>query len=125
MQTLAPSFSASRDDAKREMHWTAAGLLDGQSLNELFSLLLAESKPFRDDKKGFRTLGDLRQFAVQPREIAELIEESQKATAHYGCDRMAIVYTSVLVKQQFRRVSEALETRFFESKAEAISWLRG
>ena len=124
MTQLAPSFSVKRDDAAREIHWTAAGLLDEATLNQLFSLLLAESKPFRDDKKGFRVLGDLREFLVQTREISVLLEQSQTASAAYGVDKMAILYTSILMRQQFRRVSDALECEFFETKTDAIRWLR-
>ena len=124
MQTLAPEFSVTRVEHPREIHWTATGLLDQAKLAQLFSTLLETSKPFRHDKKGFRVLGDLREFAVQPREIAALIEQSQQASADYGVDRMAILCTSMLVKQQFRRVSDALDCQFFDGKAEAIAWLR-
>lgn len=124
MQTLAPSYTVNRHDSAREIHWSAAGLWDQAKVAELFSELLTTCKPFRDDRKGFRVLGDLREFAVQTREVAALIEKSQQSAAQLGVDRMAIVASSVLVKQQFRRVSEALDCRFFDNKAEAIAWLR-
>lgn len=90
----------------------------------LFHALLDASKPYRDDRKGFRVFGDLSQFAVQQREIAETMQQSQEASAQLGVDRMAIVYSSILVKQQFRRISEALDCRFFEDRTEALAWLR-
>ena len=124
MQTLVPDYYVKRIETPREIHWAASGLLDEAKLNELFSTLLTTSKPFRDDKKGFRVLGDLREFAVQPREIAALIEQSQQASAQYGVDRMAILCTSMLVKQQFRRVSDSLECEFFDTKGDALAWIR-
>ncbi len=124
MQRLAPSFTVTREDNPREIHWTVVGLFDQQKIGELFSALLESSKPFRDDRKGFRVLGDLRDFAVQQREVAEMMETSQEVSAQLGVDRMAIVYSSMLVKQQFRRVSDALECEFFDAKADAIAWLR-
>ena len=124
MADLTPAFNVARKDAQREIHWSASGLWDAAKMAELFSELLDISRPFRHDKMGFRVLGDLRDFAVQPREIAALIEQSQRASAQYGVDRMAIVCSSVLVKQQFRRVSEALECEYFTDKSEAIAWLR-
>ncbi|MEO0463808.1 MAG: STAS/SEC14 domain-containing protein [Pseudomonadota bacterium] len=124
METLAPSFSVKRNDAMREVYYTLSGLFSLQDIDALFSELLKASEPFIHDRKGFRVLGDLREFTVQTREVGEKMRLSQETSAKVGVDKMAIVYSSVLLKQQFRRVSEALECEFFESKADAIAWLR-
>lgn len=124
METLAPSFSVKRNDAMREVYYILSGLFSLQDIDALFSELLTTAKPFIEDRKGFRVLGDLREFTVQTREVGERMRLSQETSAKVGVDKMAIVYSSVLLKQQFRRVSEALECEFFETKADAIAWLR-
>lgn len=124
MQTLAPSFTVQRNQEAREVYWSAAGLWTEETLTALQADLLKAAKPFIDDRRGFRVVGDLREFAVQPRDLAEKMRESQEASAQVGVDRMAILVSSVLVKQQFRRVSEAMECEFFDNKADAINWLR-
>ncbi len=124
MQNLAPEFTVERSNNPREIYWTASGLWDMRTIQELFGELLEVSKPFRDDRKGFRVLGDLREFAVQTREVAEQMQQSQTASAQLGVDRMAILVSSVLVKQQFRRITESMELEFFENKSDALAWLR-
>ncbi|MEP3421984.1 MAG: STAS/SEC14 domain-containing protein [Erythrobacter sp.] len=125
MQSLAPDFRVTRNDANREIHWVAIGLWTEQTLADLQAKLIQMAKPYLEDRQGFRVLGDLRELAVQSREMAEKIRQSQEASAQLGVERMAFVYSSVLVKQQFRRLSAALEIEFFDNKADAINWLRG
>ena len=125
MSTLAPSFTVIRNDRAREIHWSAVGLWTEEDLLALQKELLSKAKPFIDERVRFRVLGDLREFAVQPRDMAEKMRASQEASAQLGVEKMALVCTSVLVKQQFRRVSEALDCEFFETERDAIDWLKG
>ncbi len=124
METLAPSFSVSRLADRREVHYELNGLFTMDEVESLFAELRNASQPFIEDRKGFRVIGDLRQLAVQTREVAEKIKYSQESSARAGVDKMAIVYTSTLLMQQFRRASDALECEFFTDKAEALRWLR-
>ncbi len=124
MTTLAPTFSVTRNQELREVYYTVSGLFTVEKIEELFAELIKVAKPFMDDRKGFRALGDMREFSVQTREVVEQLQLSQDTSAKVGVDKMAIVYSSVLVKQQFRRVSDALQLGMFESKAEALAWLR-
>ena len=124
MDTLAPSFSVTRNDDLREIYYTISGLFTLGTVNEMFAELSRVAQPFVEDRKGFRVLGDLRGFSVQTREVVEKIQLSQDRSAKVGGNKMAILYSSVLVKQQFRRVSDALELGMFENKAEALIWLR-
>lgn len=124
METLAPSFTVSRNDAKREVFYAICGMLSREKIEELFEDLLRASRPFIEDRKGFRVMGDLREMVVQTREIAEKIKLSQDTAAKVGVDKMAILYSSTLMKQQFRRASDALDCQFFADRAEAIAWLR-
>ena len=124
MDTLAPSFSVTRNDDLREIYYTISGLFTLETVNEMFAELSRVAQPFVEDRKGFRVLGDLRGFSVQTREVVEKIQLSQDRSAKVGGNKMPILYSSVLVKQQFRRVSDALELGMFENKAEALIWLR-
>ncbi len=124
MTTLAPTFSVTRNEELREVYYTISGLFTVEKIEELFAELITLARPFIDDRKGFRALGDMREFSVQTREVVDKMQMSQDTSAKVGVDKMAIVYSSVLVKQQFRRVSSALELGMFESKAEALAWLR-
>ena len=124
METLAPSFSVSRNDARREIFYSLSGLLTLEVMDQLFAELLGKARPYIDDRKGFRVLGDLRDMTVQTREVADRIKLSQDTSARVGVDKMAILYRSTLMKQQFRRASDALECQFFTDRAEAIAWLR-
>jgi len=124
MATLAPTFTVSRDDLRREVHYAVCGLFTVDRIDALFEELRRKSKPFIEDRKGFRVLGDLRQYTVQTRDVAEKMQMSQEVSAKVGVTKMAIVYESVLLKQQFRRVSSALEMGYFRDLPEALAWLR-
>ncbi|MEE4204705.1 MAG: STAS/SEC14 domain-containing protein [Erythrobacter sp.] len=124
MATLAPTFSVTRDDARREVHYALTGLFTLEAIDRFFERLRATARPFIEDRQGFRAIGDLRNYSVQPRDIAERMRMSQDISAKVGVTRMAIVYSSVLQMQQFRRVSNALEMGYFEDMGDALDWLR-
>ncbi|MDJ0978871.1 MAG: STAS/SEC14 domain-containing protein [Erythrobacter sp.] len=124
METLAPTFTVSRDEARREILYSHSGLFTSGKMEELFVALLRAAKPFIDDRQGFRVLGDLREMVVQTREVADKLKLSQDTSAKVGVDKMAILYRSTLMKQQFRRASDALQCEFFTDRAEALAWLR-
>lgn len=124
MTGLAPQFWVERDDQHREVHYALSGLFTEDVIPNLFKSLFEASLPFIEDKGGFRVLGDLREFVVQPQEISPYMQKSQDDSARAGVDRMAIVYSSALVKLQFTRVSAALELGTFTDPDEALSWLR-
>jgi len=124
MDDLEPYFHVSRNDEFREIHWASGGLWDDEFMMNAQRKLLDMSKPFRDDRKGFRVLGDMRDAKTQSTDMAENIRDSQNASAALGVTHMAIVFSSVLAKMQFRRVTAGLECEYFEDKAEALNWLR-
>ncbi|MEE4199961.1 STAS/SEC14 domain-containing protein [Erythrobacter sp.] len=124
MQSLAPAFSVSRHENPREIHWSAAGLWKEEDFLALQKELAEKAKPFIEDGRGFNTLGDLTDFVVQTREMAEKMRKSQDASAAAGVERMALICPSMLVRQQFTRVSGSLNIAFFENRADAIAWLR-
>jgi hypothetical protein len=124
MNQFKPSYTIERDDVRCEIHWTACGLWSAGEAEALTKALFKKSLPFIEAKKSFRVLGDVREFHVQSKEVVEIMEGSQRSSAELGVDRMAIVYSSTLVKMQFRRISEMLEAQFFEDREAALEWLR-
>jgi len=124
MASLAPVFSVTRDDARREVHYALSGLFTVEAIDRFLEELRRTAKPFIEDRRGFRAVGDLRQCSVQPRDVAERMQMSQDISAKVGVTRMAIIYSSVLQMQQLRRVSGALEMGYFEDMGEALDWLR-
>lgn len=124
MHSLVPHFEITRDDMRRELHWTAAGLWTLEKAQELPKALYKQSLPFIETKRTFRVFGDLTEFAVQKQEVVDIMQASQENSAELGVDRMAVQYSSTLVKIQFRRISDALELEFFENRDEALAWLR-
>lgn len=124
MDELEPLIRVTRDDHRREVHYWLSGLFSEDLIPHVFSELFKASRPFIDDRKGFLVLGDLSAFKVQPRQLVEHMRFSQEASAKAGVERMAIVYSSMLTMQQFRRVSDALECEFFTERQEALKWLR-
>ena len=124
MQTLAPKFSVKPWIDRREVHWCVEGLFDEATSFDLQKALFKGSEPLIEDRKGFRVLADMRNFAVQPQHIAKIMEQTQIGSASLGVHKMAVLYTSVLVKQQLRRVSESMIIEFFKDEDEALGWLR-
>ena len=124
MTTLAPRFSVSAVPDRNEVHYTASGLWNLDKLPELQAALFDASKEFIEQKRSFRVLGDLRDFAVQTQPVAEQMEQTQIASAKFGVDRMALICSSMLVRKQFERVSEAVNFEIFDNEASALDWLR-
>ena len=87
--------------------------------------LKAASIPLINAGKPFSSLGDLHDFVAQDRPTGELMRDNILAAKEYGLARTAIVSAPAMVKLQYRRLSEGQEFEFFDSKAEALAWLRG
>ncbi|MDN3644986.1 STAS/SEC14 domain-containing protein [Pontixanthobacter aestiaquae] len=122
--TLAPTFSVSTVPNRKEVHYSASGLWTLEKLPELEAALFEGSKEFIERKRSFRVMGDLRDFAVQTRPVAEQMEQIQIASAKFGVERMALICSSMLVRKQFERVSEAVNFEIFDNEATALDWLR-
>nr|WP_298928934.1 STAS/SEC14 domain-containing protein [uncultured Erythrobacter sp.] len=124
MELLAPKYSVEPHIDKREVHWRVEGLFDVAKSLELQKALFKAAQPLIEDGKGFRVMADMRDFPVQTRAIAEIIEQTQIGSAKLGVHKMVVIYSSVLVKQQWRRVSEVMDIEFFETEQDALQWLR-
>lgn len=124
MIDFTPKHRISTEPAFREVHFSASGLWDADKAEALLKELYHASLPFIEDGAKFRVLGDLREFQVQDSKVADVMRRSQEGSAKLGVERMAIIYSSVLVKFQFRRISETINLSLFEEKSDALRWLR-
>jgi hypothetical protein len=124
MSDFAPSYSIERDITRRELHWSASGHWTEEEAVKLPKALFLQSLVFIEKGQKFRVLGDLREFHVQNQDVVEVMRGSQEGAAQNGVERMAIVLSSTLLKLQFRRISAGLNLEFFETKEEALLWLR-
>ncbi|MEO1648292.1 MAG: hypothetical protein AAFR32_05680 [Pseudomonadota bacterium] len=124
MSELKPNFTILVDEARREVHFAASGFWSPDDMARFQSTLLQKSKPLIEQKIRFRVLGDLSGLAVQDRLMAEsmrfMLHESEKL----GMERLTMVITAPLVKMQYARLADGSNTEIFETKGEAIAWLR-
>ncbi|EAQ30631.1 hypothetical protein NAP1_07625 [Erythrobacter sp. NAP1] len=124
MQTLDPSFSVIADLDRREVHFSAAGFWDQNTLAEFSRELLEKAKPFYSQGRKMYVLGDLTGFVTQTREIAEGIRLVVSESARLGVVRTAIVTDSQLAAMQYKRINDGINLEIFETKADALDWLR-
>jgi len=90
-----------------------------------FLVELAEkAKPLIDRPGAFGTLGDHTGYVTQDRETADTIRHTLAQAEPNGLDRLALITSSSLVRLQFKRINSGLELEFFDSKSDALSWLR-
>ncbi|MEL7188315.1 MAG: STAS/SEC14 domain-containing protein [Pseudomonadota bacterium] len=124
METLAPSFSITRIDAKGEIHFTASGFWTMETMVEFQREMIAKAKPLFTKGIPMRSLADLRGFVAQNKTVATAIRTAITEAVKLGTERTAIIYDSMLVKMQYERLHDGIELRTFEDKQEALTWLR-
>ncbi|MGB7419638.1 MAG: hypothetical protein WA918_10710 [Erythrobacter sp.] len=124
MNELAPKFLVSADLERKEVHFACSGYFDMPTMVEFQRELLAKSKPLIERQVSFRTLGDLRGFVTQGRDVAEVIRTVVMESAKLGVTRTAVVADNALAKMQYLRISEGINVEVFDTKGEALGWLR-
>jgi hypothetical protein len=124
MSSLAPSFSVTSFPDLREVHFTASGLWDMDTLVAYQRELIAAGRPMFESGKKMRVFGDLTGFVTQTREIAEGIRVIVTESARLGTERTAILSDSPLAAMQYKRINEGINAEIFEERDEAMAWLR-
>lgn len=124
MSELKPRFTILIDERRREAHYAVSGFWAREDMIRFQSTLMQKGKALFTSGQGFNVLGDMSGLAVQDRVMAgsmrQLIEEAVKL----GMKRQAFVITSPLLKMQFARLVEGSTTEIFETKGDALHWLR-
>ena len=124
MSQYEPSHSIHRNEQFREAHYTISGLYDADAARAFMAELGRAAYPFIATGKPWSALGVLTGFIPQGRETAIVIEESIKEAAENGMVRLALVKPPPIVSMQHRRVAGDANLQVFETKVEALQWMR-
>lgn len=124
MQNLEPVSDISTDESKCELHFAVSGLWELDRMESFLRGLSKHALVLLPLQRPIMVLGDMRDFVPQTRETSDAIRNHLMESLKYGLKRAAIFGASSLVKMQYKRLSDGLEVEFFESKSDALHWLR-
>ena len=125
MTSFKPSYSASIDEARRELHFVSSGFFDEEAMTGLQTEIGKVAAPFLSKGIRFRAFGDLSGYMVQTKEISDKMMIVLERAEQIGIERVAIVIKSAIVRLQYARVSEGRNVKIFDNRDEALEWLRG
>ncbi len=124
METTAPTSSVSLHEAFCELHFAVGGFWKVDEIQKFLGELNTACLPLVKAHKPIHVLGDMHEFMPQNREAGDAIRDHLMTAKKFGLARVAILSPSALVKIQYRRLSQGVEVEFFDSKTEALQWLR-
>ena len=124
MDDLAPTYSVDADLERGEVHYCVSGLWDMPTMMKFQSELLAKSKPLIEAGRKIHALGEMGDFVTQTREISDAMRLVITESAKLGVVKTAIVGGSMLMKMQYKRLNHDINCEFFDSKSDAVAWLR-
>lgn len=124
MTVMTPTHSITADRDRAELHFAIGGYWDVAGMQRFLFDLGEAAKPFMKAGTPFCALGDFKDFLPQDRATADAIRESIDAGSRNGLKRFAVVSAAPLVRMQYRRIAQGTEVEYFDSRAEAITWLR-
>lgn len=121
---MTPTHSITADRDHAELHFAIGGYWEPEGMKRFLFDLGEAAKPFMKAGTPFHALGDFKDFMPQDRATADAIRDSISAGTRNGLKRFAVVSAAPLVRMQYRRIAQAAEVEYFDSRAEAIIWLR-
>ena len=121
---FSPRHTVSLDEERCEVHFSISGFWSLEYFQGFLDDVNEAAMPLMKARKPIYALGDFEGFVPQNRETGEAIRDHLLAAQKYGLKRLAVVAGSPLVKMQYRRLSQGVEVEFFDSKTEALAWLR-
>ena len=124
MSRFAPAYTVRRLDDFGELHFRFEGLFTLEAVAKAQSELVGACKALGAANGTIRALGDLSELAVQTRDVSEQIRLTHEAAPMFGVQKMALFGASPLLQQQYRRVQEMMTLEFFDTRHEALTWLR-
>jgi len=124
MNDLTPRFEISIDEERRELHHAASGHWDEESVKSFLFKMAEKAAPFLSDDKPFSTLADFTGAVAQSQESAEIIRKNLEISRQFGLERIAVVGATALVRLQYKRLNECMDVEFFDSRHDALLWLR-
>ncbi len=124
MQDLKPSSNVTNDIDRGEVHFSINGLWGSEEMEGFIEDLNKSAWPLVKAGKTLHVLGSMEGFVAQTRETGNIIQDHLVTSRDYGLTRVAICGASALVKLQYKRLSDGLDVEFFDSKLDALRWLR-
>ncbi|MEM9310030.1 MAG: hypothetical protein AAGA34_01175 [Pseudomonadota bacterium] len=124
MSDLAPIITVSTDLPRGLVKFAASGLWGEEQVKEGSAKIGLAAAPFVRARKPFSILADYSEAIVAPREATELIRDSFVAARKMGLQRIAVFNAPVLVQMQYKRLADVVAIAFFDSKIDALAWLR-
>ena len=109
---------------KAELHYACGGMWNKDTMQEMFDSFTETVMPLLKERKSYSSIGDFTKALPQDRETAEVMIANLEKAAKYGLTRSAIINASSLMKMQYRRVAKAVNVQFFDSKVDALHWIR-
>ncbi len=121
---MTPTHTISVDRDRGELHFAIGGYWNLEGMKRFLFDLGEAAKPIMKAGAPFCVLGDFKDFIPQDRATADAIRDSIEAGTRNGLKRFAVLSAAPLVRMQYRRIAQATEVEYFDSRAEAIAWLR-
>ncbi len=121
---MTPTHTITADETRAEVHFAIGGYWDLEGMKRFLFDLGEAAKPFMKAGVPFTVLGDLGEFVPQDHATSNAIRDTITTGTRNGLKRFAVLGASPLVRMQYRRIAQATEVEYFDSKAEAIAWLR-
>lgn len=124
MNSLTKQHKVSRNVETGEVYFEISGFWKLEEMQAFLRELNEAAAPIVAQRTPIRVLGEMEGFLPQDRQTGEAIRNHLMMSRRYGLQRVAIVSAPVLVKLQYRRLSQGIEVEFFDTGNEAIAWLR-
>ncbi|WP_301751295.1 STAS/SEC14 domain-containing protein [uncultured Erythrobacter sp.] len=124
MNSLTTRHKVSRNVETGEVYFAISGFWKLEEMQAFLRELNEAAAPIVAQRTPIRVSGEMEGFVPQDRQTGEVIRDHLMMSRKYGLQRVAIVTAPVLVKLQYRRLSQGIEVEFFDSRNEAIAWLR-
>jgi hypothetical protein len=124
MSVMTPTHTITADPAHAEVHFAIGGYWDEAGMKGFLDALGAAARPFLKAQVPFGVLGDFKDFMPQDRATADAIRDSIAAGSRNGLRRFAVLGASPLVRMQYRRIAAATAVAYFDTRPEALAWLR-
>lgn len=119
-----PRVRVSTDLKNGLVRFSASGLWGEDQIKAGSAKIGEGAAPFIMANKPWAILADYSEAIVQPREVSENIRKSMQYAVKVGLQRIAVINSPPLVRMQYQRMSDIVETKFFEDRVEALLWLR-
>ena len=118
-----PKFEIILDPHQRLLTVTLRGFWDAQTYRDYDAEVTAQLRRLSQLKPAKACLVDAREFAVQSKEVADLMIEGVAKRLPLYPERTARIVSCAISRSQAARMANTTDQRVFESVEEALDWL--